>query len=75
MTVVKGFLIVNAAGGVKVNKKANRLGFDEVAFAFEVVIPTTWGKVQAAKIKLEMPEPPEATVTIADNIVGQYEVD
>jgi hypothetical protein len=71
--IIKGFLVVNAAGEVRTVRKTPRLRFDEVAFAFEVKIPTTWGKVQAAKIHLDMPEPPEATVRVTEEILHEAE--
>lgn len=66
MTEAKGFLVVRADGDMRVLRGKPRLRLDEVAFPVTVTIPTTWGKVQAASIDVQMPEPPEARVAIGD---------
>lgn len=47
-------------------KRRPTLAMNEVAFLVTVTIPTTWGKVQAARLELTMPEPPAALVRAAE---------
>lgn len=64
--VVTSYLVVRASGDMRIVKNQPRLGADEVAFRVRVSIPRTWGRVQAAGIELELPEPPEAIVNVGD---------
>lgn len=64
MTTINGFLVVRADGEMRTTKKRVSLRIDEVAFPLTVTIPNTWGQVQPTKIDVELPEPPEARVTV-----------
>lgn len=64
--VVRGFLAVRSDGTLRVTKTNPHLRLDEMAFPLSVTIPRTWGKVQAASIEVELPEPPAARVTVGD---------
>lgn len=61
--IVSGHLIVRADGTMRVTK-GKRLALDEVAFPVTVSIPRTWGQVQATRIEVALPNPPEARVTV-----------
>ena len=61
---VRGFLIVRAAGEMRVTKRRVSLAADEVAFPLNVTIPSTWGKVQDTTIEVTMPDPPETRVVV-----------
>ena len=63
---VEGYLVVDAAGNLRVLKSTPRLKMDEVAFRLTVSIPRTWGRVQSTTIDVALPEPPEARVTVGD---------
>lgn len=64
--IVEGYLVVRGSGEMRVTRKRVPLRIDEVAFPLSVRIPTTWGRVQSTTIDVDMPEPPEARVTVAD---------
>lgn len=63
---VSGYLIVRANGEMRVTKTRTKLRIDEVAFPLTASIPRTWGRVQPTRIDVELPEPPEAIVTVED---------
>jgi hypothetical protein len=63
---VNGFLVVDASGNLRALKTMPRLKMDEVAFPITVSIPRTWGRVQSTSIDVQLPEPPEARVTVGD---------
>lgn len=69
--VTKGYLIVRATGDMRVTKKRPPLRIDEVAFPLTVSIPATWGRVQATSIDVQLPEPPEARVTVDDGEIDE----
>ncbi len=73
---VKSFLIVRADGTMRVVKTKpyqGSLRLDEVAFPLNVTIPITWGRVQAISIDLEMPEPPDAVVSVGEPQTAEVE--
>lgn len=63
---IKGFLVVDARGEMRVIKRRPNLAFDEVAFPVTVTIPITWGTIQPTSIEVTMPEPPEALVRVGE---------
>lgn len=62
--LVQGFLVVRADGVLRTVKQNPRLRLDEVAFPLSVRIPHQWGQVQPQRIEVELPDPPEARVTV-----------
>lgn len=70
---VDGFLVVKADGTMRVTKRRVRLYVDEVAFPITVTIPRTWGRVQASRIDVALPEPPEARVTVGEPVLDEPE--
>lgn len=73
--IVEGYLVVRADGEMRVTKRRNPLRIDEVAFPLSVRIPHQWGRVQATTIDVEMPDPPEARVTIGEGEMDEPEED
>lgn len=61
----RAYLIYRASDdSLRVNNKAPRLAWDEIAFTVDVTIPDPWGRLAGA-ILIELPETGPAVIEVA----------